>query len=161
MKKTKGTRLLVQSSVVAAIYVALTLVSGMFGLSSGVIQLRLSEALCVLPVFTLSAVPGLFVGCIIANLITGSIALDIVFGSLATLIGAILTRKLRGNTFVALLPPILSNTLIIPFVLKYAYGFSGSVLYFMLTVGIGEILSCGVLGYIVITALKRHPNLFK
>lgn len=161
MKKTKGTRLLVQSSVVAAIYVALTLVSGMFGLSSGVIQLRLSEALCVLPVFTISAVPGLFVGCIIANLITGSIALDIVFGSLATLIGAILTRKLRGNTFVALLPPILSNTLIIPFVLKYAYGFSGSVLYFMLTVGIGEILSCGVLGYIVITALKRHPNLFK
>lgn len=161
MKKTKGTRLLVQSSVVAAIYVALTLVSGMFGLSSGVIQLRLSEALCVLPVFTISAVPGLFVGCIIANLITGSIALDIVFGSLATLIGAILTRKLRGNTFAALLPPILSNTLIIPFVLKYAYGFSGSVLYFMLTVGIGEILSCGVLGYIVITALKRHPNLFK
>jgi len=161
MKKTKGTRLLVQSSVVAAIYVALTLVSGMFGLSSGVIQLRLSEALCVLPVFTVSAVPGLFVGCIIANLITGSIALDIVFGSLATLIGAILTRKLRGNTFAALLPPILSNTLIIPFVLKYAYGFSGSVLYFMLTVGIGEILSCGVLGYIVITALKRHPNLFK
>ena len=161
MKKTKGTRLLVQSSVVAAIYVALTLVSGMFGLSSGVIQLRLSEALCVLPVFTVSAVPGLFVGCIIANLITGSIALDIVFGSLATLIGAILTRKLRGNTFAALLPPILSNTLIIPFVLKYAYGFSGSVLYFMLTVGFGEILSCGVLGYIVITALKRHPNLFK
>jgi uncharacterized membrane protein len=161
MKKTKGTRLLVQSSVVAAIYVALTLVSGMFGLSSGVLQLRLSEALCVLPVFTVSAVPGLFVGCIIANLITGSIALDIVFGSLATLIGAILTRKLRGNTLAALLPPILSNTLIIPFVLKYAYGFSGSVLYFMLTVGIGEILSCGVLGYIVITALKRHPNLFK
>ena len=161
MKKTQGTRLLVQSSVVAAIYVALTPVSGMFGLSSGVIQLRLSEALCVLPVFTVSAVPGLFVGCIIANLLTGSIVLDVIFGSLATLIGAILSRRLRNIPFTALLPPILSNTLIIPFVLKYAYGFSGSVLYFMATVGIGEILSCGVLGYIVLTALKKHPDLFK
>lgn len=161
MKKTKGTRFLVKSSAVAAIYVALTLVSGMFGLSGGVIQLRLSESLCILPVFTTAAVPGLFIGCIIANLLTGSIALDIVFGSLATLIGAILTRKLRQNPVTALLPPILSNTLIIPFVLKYAYGFSGSVLYFMTTVGTGEILSCGVFGYILLITLKKHPDLFK
>ena len=155
MKKTKSVRFLVQSSVIAAIYVALTFVTGIFGLANGVVQLRLSEALCVLPVFTPAAIPGLFIGCMLSNILTWCLLPDIIFGSLATLIGAILTRKSKGNICAALLPPILSNTLIIPFVLKYTYGFSGSVFYFMTTVGIGEVLSCGVLGYLLFKALKK------
>ncbi len=155
------TRFLVQGAAISALYVVLTFVSNAFGLSSGVIQLRLSEALCILPIFTPSAVWGLFLGCIIANTLTGSILLDIVFGSLATLIGAIFTRILRKNKILSLLPPIISNTLIIPFVLKMAYGFGGSVLYFMLTVGLGEILSSGVLGYLLIKAMEKQKVFFK
>ena len=140
------TRFVVQASLIAALYVVLTYLSSLFGLSSGAIQLRLSEALTVLPVYFSSAVPGLFIGCILANILTGSAALDIIFGSLATLIGAVLTYIFRKKKLLAPIFPIISNTVIIPFVLVYGYGIQGSLWYFMLTVGIGEILSCGVLG---------------
>ncbi len=143
----KGSMGIVKAGVIAGIYVVLTFVSAAFGLSSGVIQVRLSEALCVLPVFLPQAIPGLFAGCVIANTLTGGLPMDILFGSLATLIGAVGTRLLRKNRILALLLPILSNTLIIPFVLKFTYGIPGSLWYFMLTVGLGEVVSCGVLGY--------------
>ncbi len=159
--KNKKTRFLVQSSVIAALYVALTFVSSLLGLSSGVIQIRFSEALTVLPAFIPAAVPGLFVGCLLANLITGSIVLDTIFGSIATLLGAVSTYLLRKYKFLAPLPPIIANTLIIPFILAFAYGFQGSVWYFMLTVGIGEIISCGLLGYVLMLGLRRTPDLFK
>ncbi len=158
MKKKNGVRFTVQAAAIAALYVVLTFVSAALGLSSGVIQLRLSEALCVLPVFFPAAVPGLFVGCIIANFLTGSIFIDVIFGSLATLIGAIGTRLLKKNKILCLAPPIISNTLIIPFVLAFAYNFDGSIFYFMLTVGLGEVLSCGVLGYFLSSALKKRIN---
>lgn len=161
MMKNRKTRFLVQSSVIAALYVALTLISSLLGLSSGVIQVRFSEALTVLPAFIPAAVPGLFVGCLLANLITGSIILDTIFGSIATLLGAIFTYLLRKHKFLAPLPPIIANTLIIPFVLAFAYGFQGSVWYFMVTVGIGEIVSCGLLGYALMMGLRRTPDLFK
>ncbi|MBE7031624.1 MAG: QueT transporter family protein [Ruminococcaceae bacterium] len=156
MKRKNGVRFTVQGAAVAALYVVLTFVSAFFGLSSQAIQLRLSEALCVLPVFFPAAVPGLFVGCIIANFLTGSIFIDVIFGSIATLIGAIGTRLLRQHKLLCLTPPILSNTLIIPFVLAFAYKFEGSIFYFMLTVGLGELLSCGVLGYFLAAALKKR-----
>lgn len=159
--KNKKTNFWVQSSVIAALYVVLTFVSSLLGLSSGVIQVRFSEALTVLPAFIPAAVPGLFVGCLLANLITGSIILDTIFGSIATLLGAVFTYLLRKYKFLAPLPPIISNTLIIPFVLAFAYGFQGSVWYFMLTVGIGEIISCGLLGCALMLGLKRTPNLLK
>ncbi len=159
MKKKKGVRFTVQSAAIAALYVVLTFVASALGLSSGVIQLRLSEALCVLPVFFPAAVPGLFVGCIIANFLTGSIFIDVIFGSLATLIGAIGTRLLRKHKMLCLVPPILSNTLIIPFVLAFAYNFDGSIFYFMLTVGLGELLSCGALGYCLGSALEKRINI--
>lgn len=154
-------RFIMQASAVAAVYVALTLVSSMLGLSSGVIQVRFSEALSVLPIFMPAAVPGLFVGCLVANLLTGSILIDVVFGSVATLIGAVLTYKMRGNKWLAILSPILSNTLILPFVLKFAYGFSGSVLYFMATIFLGEVISCGVLGYALYKVILRRKIYFK
>ena len=155
MKKRNKVQFLAQGAAIAAIYVVLTLMANMFGLANHVIQVRFSEALTVLPCIMPSAVPGLFLGCVIANMMTGAVALDIVFGSLATLIGAVFTYLLRKHKFLAPLPPIISNTLIIPFVLAYVYKFEGSVWYFMLTVGIGEIISCGALGYLLMLALSK------
>ena len=158
MKKHNKTAFLTQSGVIAALYVVLTLVSKAMGLDSGQIQLRLSEALCILPVFLPAAVPGLTVGCLLANILCGNLFWDVLFGTLATLIGAVGTRLLRKRPLLALLPPIAANTLIVPFVLAYAYGLPGGVPLFMLTVGLGEVLSCGVLGRILWSVLDKHKG---
>lgn len=157
----RNTRLifLSQAAVIAALYVVLTFVSALMGLASGAIQVRLSEALCVLPCFTAAAVPGLFVGCIVANLLTGCALWDVVFGSLATLIGAVLCRVLRRHRLPALVPNILSNTVIVPLVLMYVYGTPETFWYLALTVGIGEIISCGVLGWLLGRVLDPHSEL--
>ena len=154
----KTTRHLTMGAMIAALYVILTLLSNAFGLSSGVIQLRISEALYALAIFTPSAVLGLFVGCLLSNIFVGGILIDVIFGSIATLIGAFFTYKLRKNPIYALIPPILSNAIIIPPILRFAYGIEGSIWYFALTVGIGELLSCGVLGYLLYLALKKYGN---
>lgn len=146
---------LVQAAIIAAIYVVLTYFAAAFDLASGAIQVRFAEALTILPFFTPAAIPGLFIGCLLANFLTGSIFIDVIFGSLATLIGAVGTRLLRRNKFLAPLPPIVANTLIIPPVLSYAYHLPGGIPYLMLTVGIGEILSCGILGLGLLFALKK------
>ena len=160
MMKIKGnTRGMVYASAIAAIYVVLTLVSAA-GLSGGVIQFRLSEALTVLPVFTGAAVPGLFIGCAIANLVTGALPWDVAIGSLATLIGAYLTYRFRNRPKLAPVFPILSNGLIVPFVLKYVYTFPGSYWYFFLTVTAGETVCCGLFGYLLYRALSRR-EIFK
>lgn len=160
MKKT-NIKFISHSAVIAAIYVVLTLASNLFGLSSGVIQVRFSEALTILPIFTPAAISGLFIGCVLANLLTGALLPDIIFGGIATLIGAYFTYLLRKKPILAPLPPIISNTLIIPFILRYVYCFDGSLPYFMLTVGIGEIISCGVLGTFLAYYLRKHIRLFK
>ena len=151
----KKTRFLTQSALISSLYVALTLVSASMGLASGVIQVRFSEALTILPIFTPSAIPGLFVGCIAANLITGAPLWDIVFGAIATLLGAAGTYCLRKRKFLALIPPILSNTLIIPFVLKIAYGVGEGYSFLFLTIFIGELISCGILGTLLSKALEK------
>lgn len=156
--KHNNTKHLTQGAVIAALYVALTLLAKVFGLDSGQIQLRLSEALCILPVFLPAAVPGLTVGCLLANLLCGNIIWDVVFGTLATLLGAVGTRLLGNRPLLALLPPILSNTVIVPFVLAYAYGLPGTVPFFMLTVGLGELISCGLLGRLLYNTLDKHKN---
>ena len=157
MMKIKGNiRGMVYASAIAAIYVVLTLVSAAAGLSGGVIQFRLSEALTVLPVFTGAAVPGLFIGCAIANLVTGALPWDVAIGSLATLIGAYLTYRFRNRPKLAPVFPILSNGLIVPFVLKYVYTFPGSYWYFFLTVTAGETVCCGLFGYLLYRALSRR-----
>ena len=141
---------LTQSAMIAAVYVVFTIFIASFNLASGAIQIRVSEAMTVLPAFTNAAVPGLFVGCLIANLITGCAPMDVLFGSIATLIGAVGTYALgRKHRFLASVPPILANTLIIPFVLRYVYDIPGSIPFFMLTVGAGEVISCGILGQIL------------
>jgi uncharacterized membrane protein len=156
IKSKFKTRELTLAAAIAALYVCLTYLSAILGLSSGVIQLRFSEAMCILPIYTQAAIPGLFVGCIISNLLAGGVITDVIFGSIATLIGAVGTRMIgEKHKILALLPPILSNTVIIPFVLRYAYGAEDALIFMFFTVGIGEMLSCGVLGTLLDKTMKK------
>lgn len=146
---TGSTRKLTRGALIAALYVGLTYVSTIFGLSSGAIQFRISEALCILPVFMPEAIPGLFIGCILANILSGCVIWDIVFCSIATLIGACVAYMLRKLPakfmWVATLPNMIANMVIVPFVLMYAYGVEEGYFLLALSVGIGEFV-CGVLG---------------
>ena len=153
--KNKKVQFLVQAAMIGAIYVVLTILFQPF--SFGEIQVRIAEALTILPVFTPAAIPGLFVGCLIGNIFGGSILPDIIFGSLATLIGAYFTYLLRKQVkYLAPLPPIISNVSIVPFVLRYAYGVNLPIPFLMMTIGIGEVISCGILGMIVYAALEKY-----
>ena len=145
--------------VIAAMYVVLTVIANALGLASGAIQVRFSEALTILPVFTPAAIPGLTVGCVLANLITGCAPWDVVFGSLATLIGALGTWLLRKKPMLAWIPPVISNVAIVPIVLQKVYGVPDAWWYLALTVGAGEIISCGVLGLLLYHSLKHVPQL--
>lgn len=147
-----------QAAMIAAIYVVLTLIGASF--SYGEVQVRISEALTILPAFTPAAIPGVFLGCLISNILGGCILPDIIFGSLATLAGAVFTWMLRNKSkYLAPLPPIIANVLVVPFVLKYGYMVPLPIPFMMLTVGIGEVISCGVLGLILYTALNRYRGL--
>jgi len=161
-----------QAAVIAALYVVLTLFANALGLASNAIQVRFSEALTILPFFTPAAIPGLFVGCIISNILGQCIIWDIIFGSLATLIGAVgtyLVSKVVGKNMTSgtgtviggiccTLPPIISNTVIVPLVLAFGYQLPESLPYLMLTVGIGEVISCGILGVLLLILLKKYRH---
>ena len=103
----------------------------------------------------MAGIPGVTIGCFLANFLAGAAPMDVVFGTLATFIGAIGTRALRKTGAFAAIPPILSNALIIPFVLRYAYGVPDLIPFMMLTVGLGEIISVGLLGNLFRVALIR------
>lgn len=159
--KNQRTIKLTQAAVIAALYVVLTMLANALGLANNAIQVRFSEALTILPYFTPAAVPGLFAGCLLSNLITGCAPWDVVFGSLATLAGALGTRALRRNKWLAPLPPVVANTIVVPLVLSHVYHLEGSLIYFAVTVGIGELISCGVLGMLLLFALdKRKQYIF-
>ncbi len=148
--KRKTTLYLTRASLIAALYTTFTYLTSFFGLASGAIQFRISEMLCILPVFFPEAILGLTVGCFLANILTASVIWDIIFGTLATLIGAIgayLLRFLPSKLiFLATVPTILANTLIVPLVIIYAYGAQDAYFYLVLTVGIGEIVCAGIMG---------------
>ena len=133
----KNTYFLAYGAAIAAIYVALTM--AFQPISFGPVQFRISEALCILPFFTAG--------------------LDIVFGSLATLIGAVGSYALRKSKVLVCVPPILANTIIVPWVLRFAYGSEDLIPFMMLTVGIGEVLAIGVLGSILLAALNRYKTM--
>ncbi len=143
----------VQAALIAAIYIVLTQLAAGFDLASGAIQVRFSEVLTVLPFFTPAAIPGVTIGCLLANILTGSALPDVVFGTLATLIGAVFTHLLRKHRFLCTLPPVVSNSVIIPLVLRYAYGTPGALWFLALTVGAGEVICCVIFGSILIAAL--------
>ena len=161
MKSKNRIRYIAYSGVIAAVYVVMTYITNVFGLANGAIQCRFSEALCILPAFTPAAVPGLFIGCLLSNFLTGAPLPDVIFGSLATLIGAIgtyfLARK-KINVFTFPIPAIVSNTVIVPLVLKYAYHLEEALWYFVVTVGLGEIISCGILGMMLYFCLKKYSK---
>ena len=147
-----------QGAAIAALYVVLTLIFA--PISFGEMQVRISEALTILPLFTPAAIPGLFVGCVLGNLLGGAIPLDVIFGSLATLIGAVGGYLLRKNRWLVPLPTVLSNTIIVPFVLRYGYGVELPVVLMMVYVAVGEIISCYGLGELLATVLQKHPTIF-
>lgn len=151
----KNIQFLTQAAMIAAIYVVLTFVANAFGLANYAVQVRFSEALTILPIFTPAGIPGLFIGCLISNILTGCAIPDIIFGSLATLIGAFGTRALKSNRFLAVLSPIVANAIIVPLILKYAYGLE-PLWFSFLTVTAGEIISCGVLGLLLAFALNKY-----
>ena len=158
MKKRSSERtlFLCEGALIAALYVSLTFLSSLIGLDKGVIQIRFSEMLCVLPVLMPAAIPGLTVGCLLSNLLFGGTLLDIIFGTLATLIGAYGTYLLRKIKWLAPLPAVLSNALIIPFVLAYGYNAQEAIPLMMLTVGAGELISVYGLGFPLLVILKRR-----
>lgn len=159
MKNSK-VKNITHSAIIAALYVVLTLAAQLLGLASGAIQVRFSEALTILPVFTSAAIPGLAIGCLISNIIAGGVIWDIIFGTFATLIGAVGTYILRKHRWAAPIPPIVANAVIVPFVLIYAYGATEALPFLMLTVGIGEVISAGVLGTVLLKTLDK-TNIFK
>lgn len=147
-----------QAAMIAAVYVVLTV--SLSPISFSGMQIRISEALTILPAFTPAAIPGLFIGCLLANTFAGAVLPDIILGSIATLIGAVFTYLLRNqNKLLIPLPPIISNMILIPLLLRYAYGVPLPIPVLMLSVGIGEILSCGVLGLALYFALYKYKNL--
>ena len=155
-KKGMSVKFITQAAVIAAIYVVLVVI---FNYISFVpVQFRIAEALTILPYFTHAAIPGLFVGCIIANILGGAIVWDVVFGSIATLIGAIGTYMLRKHKWLVPLPPIIANVIIVPWVLQTAYGMTDAYWYLMLTVGAGEVISCYIFGMILLFALDKHKK---
>ncbi len=158
--KNKKVLFLTQAAMIAALYVVLTFVANAVGMASGAIQVRLSEMLAILPFFTPAAIPGLFIGCFLSNLLTGCCILDIVMGSLASLIGAIGAYLLRRWKWLVPIPTIIANAIIVPYVLTspYGYGLTDAWWYLVVTVGAGEIISCGIFGMILLAALRRYGN---
>ena len=164
--RDKKVTFIVQAAVIAALYVVLTFVANALGLASHTIQVRFSEALCILPVFTPAAIPGLWIGCLLANLLTGAVIYDVIFGSIATLLAAVCTYLLRNHKIACTFPPVIFNMIIVPFVLVYAYGipavyFHGvnvTIPFNAMTVGIGEVISVCVLGSILMRVLAKYRN---
>lgn len=161
MKSKRKTVALCRAAMIAALYTALTWLAFLLGLANMPVQLRFAEALCILPFWMPESILGLTVGCFLSNLlVSGGIWADVIFGTLATLLGALGTysmRSFKGRLrFLCVLPPILANTLIVPFVLKYAYGFGDGWWLLAAGVGAGEILSVGVLGTILLLTLEKR-----
>lgn len=168
IKSNNSALFITQSAVIAALYAALTYVSSAMGLAYGPIQFRLSEALCILPVFTPAAIPGLAVGCLLANIGSPYGIIDIVIGTSATLSAAVLTRVLRNITvksfpLLSSLMPVIFNCLFvgaeIAYFLPKGTRISGFFISF-LEVGAGEIICAVILGYFLYRALKKR-NVFK
>ena len=153
---------LTYASMIAALYFILTWMSELLGLAYLTPQIRLGEALCILAWFTPAAVPGLFVGCIISNLTMGCVVWDVIFGSLATLIGAYFGSKMKRKWLVPL-PTVLSNSVVVPFIIIYCYMDSVSPeIYTVTAVGVlvGEILSAYVIGLVLLYAIDKR-NIFR
>ena len=150
---------IIQFVVIAALYAGLTITEQFtVGMTKDIIQVRLSDALLILPVFTPAAIPGLFAGCLISNYVIGCHPYDVIFGSVATLIGAIGTYLVRKHKFMAPVPPIIINMIVIPILFAYVYRYENPFWYFVVAIGVGELIACGVLGIALMLGLEDHKD---
>lgn len=167
---SKQTKRIVRSGLVAALYTAVCLALAPF--SFGAVQIRVAEALCLLPVFGTEYLIGVTIGCFLSNLIGVSlgttVALDVVFGTLATLLACICTWLLRnvrvfGLALPASLPPVLFNAVIIGLEISFLFtdgAVTGPIILFnMFSVGLGEIISCSILGVALVRLIERNDRL--
>lgn len=152
-------RKIAQAAIIAAAYAVLTI--AIMPLSYGVMQLRVSEALTILPMFTPAAIPGLFIGCFIANIMSPVGMIDVIVGSAATLIAAFGTYKLKDHKYLAPLPPVVVNAVFVGAELYYVYGVDFSLIACMLWVGLGEALACYGGGFPLGRVLDKHRNIFR
>ena len=150
-----NTRALARGAIIAAAYAALTLL--LAPISYGEMQVRVSEAFTLLPVLMPEAIPALAVGCLLANILGGCTIFDIVFGTLATLLAAICTRRLREHTLPAAAMPVLFNGVIVGAVVHVAYAPMIALPLCMLSVAAGEAIACFALGLLLLRALERVP----
>lgn len=158
--KNKAVLNISYAAIIAALYVVLTLIFAPFSFYA--IQVRLSEALCILPMYTFAAVPGIFIGCLLANMLAGAALMDIIFGSLASLLAAYITYLLRKRKILPFLSPIVINAIAVPFILKYAYALPDAILYMAFTVAVGEIIAVALIGGILKVVLDKYKaDLFK
>lgn len=156
-EKKFNAKFMAQGAIIAALYAALTILFA--PISYGAVQVRISEAFTILPLFTPAAIPGLFIGCLLANILGGAIVWDIIFGSIATLIGAALGYLLRFNRWLVPIPTIVSNSVIIPFILKYGYAIDMPIGLLIVYIAIGEIIGCYLLGELLGSAILRRGDL--
>lgn len=168
MTRKENTRFIITGALIAAAYAGLTYLSNAFGLAYGPIQLRVSEVLTLLPIFTPAAIPGLTIGCFIANIGSFNVA-DLLFGTMATLVAAIMTRwfkdiKFKGLPLVAMLPPVLVNAIVIGFEISVFYlageNFLWGFLISALEVGLGQLIVCYVFGIPFYLVVKKY-KIFK
>ncbi|NLY70165.1 MAG: QueT transporter family protein [Clostridiales bacterium] len=151
-----NSKYLVKAAVIAAVYIAMTLL--LMPISYGFMQIRVSEALTVLPAITHAAIPGLFIGCLVANILGPYGLVDMVLGSLATLIAAFATYKLRKRPLLVPLPPVIANGLIIGPMLYYVYGVPVSLLACILWVAAGEAIACYCIGLPLYKYLNQRKS---
>ena len=172
----KSVYFITSAAIIAALYVVLTFLANALGLANMAIQVRVSEALTILPLFTPAAIPGLFLGCLISNILLGSVLLDIICGSLTTLLAAVITyfigrtlckaihnsenksgKRILGivGTILGSLPPVIGNMFVVPLVLIYGYQIEGLYWFFVLTVGIGELISCTIIGLLLSFVMRK------
>lgn len=156
MEKSKTSAFWVQAAVIGSLYAALTLL--LSPISYGVMQVRLSEALIVLAMFTPAAIPGLTIGCFFANFLGPNGIMDAIIGSMATLLGAVGTYKLRKSFYLAPLPTVIANALIIGAMLYYVYGVPFSLPACILWVGLGELISCYCAGLPLAKLLQKRKG---
>ena len=157
---------IIQMIVIAVMYTLITVLENKFfggkvdsGITKGIIQLRLADTLTVLPVFTPAAIPGLFLGCLATNKVIGCHNLDIIFGSLATLAGAVGTFAVRKKRFLAPIPPIVINMIVVPLMFTYVYRFDDRPFWqYVLFMGISGAISCGVLGIAFMLGLDDYKD---
>lgn len=154
-----NTKYYVQAAIIAAVYAALTMLLAPF--SYGFMQIRVSEALTILPYFTPAAIPGLFIGCLISNLLSPYGLLDVICGSAATLLAALMSYKLRATPWLVPLPPIIANGVIIGLMLHYGYGVPVNLFVIMGWIALGELIACYLIGYPLLRYLQKHKRIFQ